>query len=272
MKDYRTWIISIFAAVFMTCLIPADAFADSDADYHSGVGIEGFSDRYREPGGLESNASYGAITANYTQYVDGFFGAVDGRASYGKNRYSHTTDGTEGNIPQWEFDGRVRGGAIFSAGESAVLSPYVGVGLRYFVDNSKGVVTDRGYTGYDRRIMQAYVPLGVTYTVYGSSGWFIAPTIEYDSLLWGNVNSRLQNAGAGFYNINNTQTAGSGYGIRGELMFGQTPQNSFGWAFGPFVRYWNIKDSKFVTAPDGTQWVEPRNDRLQIGVALRVFW
>ena len=268
MKD-KTRIISIIAAAFV-CLIPAGAFADSDKNYYSGVGIEGFTDRYREPGGLESNATYGAITGNYTQYFNRVFGALDGRASYGKNRYSHTTDGTKSDIPQWEFDGRIRGGATFALGEDSVLSPYVGVGLRYFVDNGKGVVTDRGYAGYDRRIMQAYVPLGVTYTIYGSSGWFVAPNVEYDALFWGKVNSRLHNAGAGFYNINNTQT--SGYGIRGELMFGQTPQNSFGWEFGPFVRYWNVKDSNVVTAPNGSQWVEPQNDRLQIGIALKVFW
>ena len=53
----------------------------------------------------------------------------------------------------------------------------------------------------------------------------VKPNIEYDQLVWGNVNSRLQNDN--YYNINNTQH--DGYGIRGELMFGRNAgQPAFG--------------------------------------------
>lgn len=53
-------------------------------------------------------------------------------------------------------------------------------------------------------------------------------------------------------------TQHDGYGLRGEIMIGQKPSSvsDIGWEFGPFVRYWNIKDSNITTAPDGSQWIE----------------
>ena len=232
------------------------------------LGIEGFYDRYQEPiVAVDEQAGYGSLTGNYMRSGEVLFGAVDGRASFGEDHYS-SPDGQDSGIPQLEFDGRIRAGAHLPFARGT-FSPYVGFGTRYFVDEGKGTFTNLGYAGYDRRITQLYAPIGVTYDHPLQNGWSISPTFEYDPLLYGNVNSRLQNAGG--YNIDNTQT--SGYGLRGELMFDhKNPGTDITWQIGPFARYWNIHDSNVTSAPDGSQWIEPANNRLQVGLAVRVLW
>jgi len=254
----RTYIFCLFAIFFAA----GTAYA---ADTTS-LGVEGFYDRYREPApSVEEQAGYGSVTGNYTHDWGSTFGALDGRVSYGRDQYS-SPDGSDSGIPQWELDGRVRGGVTL-AFASGTLSPYVGLGVRYFVDEGKDTVTSLGYVGYDRRITQFYAPVGATYTYLTESGWTIAPNLELDPLLYGNVNTRFQNFG--YYNINNTQN--TGFGVRGEFMVGQQAQG-YSWQFGPFVRYWDIADSNVTTTPDGQGWIEPKNNRLQVGLALRALW
>jgi len=58
---------------------------------------------------------------------------------------------------------------------------YTGLGTRYFDDRLKGVVTDTGALGYERRILQFHAPIGVNYTV-PLGGLFLSPTVEIDPL------------------------------------------------------------------------------------------
>lgn len=246
-----------FLSVSAACLSHAALAADNFS-----LGLEGFRDHYQEPDPgvqVDEHADYGSVTGGWTHSYGRNFTGLDGRASYGKDDYK-STSGVDNGIPQYEFEARLRQGLNVAMG-GGTLSPYIGLGTRYFYDKSKDTVTNLGFYGYDRRILQFYAPIGATYT-FTSGSWTFAPNAEFDPLLLGKVNSRLQNGGG--YNITNTQSAGSGYGIRGEFMVGQK-----GWQVGPFVRYWHINQSDTTTAPDGSQWVEPRNERLQYGAALR---
>ncbi|NQT46147.1 MAG: hypothetical protein HQ593_01545, partial [Candidatus Omnitrophica bacterium] len=38
--------------------------------------------------------------------------------------------------------------------------------------------------------------------------------------------------------------------------------------FEPFVRFWDIEDSKTTTDPGGTRWLEPNNETMEIGAKL----
>jgi hypothetical protein len=240
--------------------VPATSQAIDSNNIFS-LGVEGFYDRYREPDyGVHEDAGYGSITGNFTHDIGNAFVGIDGRVSYGRDSYS-SQDGTISDVPQWEYDFRLRGGDSFN-GMGGTFSPYLGLGLRYFEDEGKGTFTTLGYYGYDRRITQLYLPVGVTYSYLTAGNWTLAPNIEIDPLLWGNVNSRLQNDGGP--NENNTQHGG--FGIRGEFMVGRD-EGGYAWQFGPFFRYWDIPDSDFNS--DG---FEPHNERLQVGGKLRFLW
>ena len=85
------------------------ALADSSNSYS--VGVQGFRDHYSEPEAtVDEHANFGAVTAGYAHTFDNnMFGAVDGRASYGRDNYK-SADGTLDGIPEYEFEGRLRGG------------------------------------------------------------------------------------------------------------------------------------------------------------------
>lgn len=259
---------SVSVTVLACLILPTTVSAAKDNNYFT-FGLEAFYDQYHEPSlGVDEHAVYGSVTGTYEHDFGTLFGAVDGRFSYGKDRYS-SPDGSDSGIPQMEMDGRIRTGSNISVGNDDVLSPYIGLGVRYFVDEAKNTITSNGFVGYDRRITQFYLPVGAQYTCNMSNGWAMKPLLEYDQLIYGNVDTRLQSLGGP--DIENSQT--SGYGIRGELMFGKQP-NRFtpGWEFGPFVRYWDISQSSIKYFNGGGFAYEPANNRFQIGVALRALF
>lgn len=273
----------LLPALIMACL--ADARADGgpvisndnqNANVFS-IGGEGFYDRYRETGvpDVTTTTDYGGVTAGWTHYwpmldEDKFFLGLDGRFSYGTDSY-HSTSGTLSGAPQYEYDPRVfTGFKIGDATGYGAFFPYVGFGVRYFQDDGKGYYTNLGYYAYDRRLTQLYIPIGLTYQYIAPNGLMIIPNVEFDPLVQGYVQSRLTNGGYP-YDINNTQNAGTGYGIRGSLMFG-LPIQAVNIEIGPFVRYWTFSNSSVAIDPAGNGWIEPNNWRLQVGGALKINW
>jgi len=244
-------------------------FSASAADENTfKVGVEAFEDHYREPGAtidVNEHAYYGAIDLGYTHSWDNILGMIEARGSYGRDNYK-SVSGQANDIPQYETEARLLGGVRVPMSTGDVFIPYFGLGSRFYYDNSKNVVTNTGFFGYDRRILQMYLPIGVRMEYTSEAGWTYAPTLEFDPLLWGNVNTRLQNI-PGFFNIDNTQH--HGYGWRGEFMVGQKSP-SYSWEAGPYFRYWNMQDSDITTDPLGNSFIEPKNTRLQAGAALRL--
>ena len=84
-----------------------------------------------------------------------------------------------------------------------------------------------------------YVPVGLTARFRTGERWVVAPTVEYDVFLSGRQESQLSDTGIGYSDASNTQK--HGYGYRAYLML----ENGH-WAFGPWLHYWNIKDSDTV--------------------------
>ncbi len=265
MTTYAKQLTCALSAVAITCFAQTDALAKDPNTTYS-LGVEGFYDNYKEPDvTVDSTAYYGSLTGSVSHDWNKFFAALDGRASYGENDYK-SDSGTSSGIPQWEFEVRPRVGLTFKTGSGA-FSPYTGLGMTYFRDDGKGVVTNLNKVGYDRRIVHIYLPVGFTYAFQTSGGWSIAPNLEYDQLLWGHVSTRLSNVGLPV-NIVNEQT--QGWGVRGSLMFGKSVGN-WSWQAGPFFRYLDVADSD-ITEDGGQFWLEPHNKRLQAGLQLRALW
>src|SRR5229473_765251 len=121
--------------------------------------------------------------------------------------------------------------------------------------------------GYDRLSQYFYIPVGLGFS-FVAGNWILRPTAEYDYLVRGKQVSYLSQDGANG-DLTNKQT--HGYGLRGTLLAETgTPWGRI--AFGPFVRYWNIGESKpaFVTfAGVPVEGFEPHNKTLEAGATLR---
>jgi hypothetical protein len=200
-----------------------------------------------------------------------FFWSLDGRVARGLSSYN-SASGVMSGIPDYEGEIRLTAGQDYELkDDGGWMSPYAGLGVRIFRDLGKGHFTNLGAFAYDRRIEQLYVPVGATWRTLLFDHVSMATTLEADGLLIGRVNSRLENDGGP--NVVNTQSPISGYGLRGDLMFG-LPQQASSVEVGPFFRYWNINDSEpniqtclgnLCQAAE-----EPYNTRMQIGITARV--
>jgi hypothetical protein len=265
------------AAGIMAAACFASTSALAGSKDHFGFGVEGFHDEYKEPSlDLTDKTNYGSVTAYYSREISKkTFFSLDGRASYGKDDYS-SPSGTLSGTPQIEFDIRGRFGRTYPLW-GGDISPYTGLGLRYFLDEGKGYVSSLGAQAYDRRIMQLYIPIGASFNFMTNSGWSITPQAEGDIMFFGTVDSRLTNViGGGFLDpAYNDQRLG--FGFRSELMFGKS-MGSYSIQAGPFLRYWTVNKSNsteyfdaVTNLPVGAVY-EPKNNRTQVGVAVRVLW
>ncbi|MBY0407826.1 MAG: hypothetical protein K2Q01_09040 [Rickettsiales bacterium] len=236
------------------------------------IGVEGFQDKYTEDSvDLVEHARFGSVSADYIHSANGFFTSVQSRVSYGRDDYK-SISGVARNIPQYEGELRGITGVtvpIPEMGGVRAIVPYVGLGIRHFYDNSKGLRTSSGFNLYDRRITQFYIPIGANWS-FTKGDFVFSPNLELDLLFYGKVNSRFRNFDPTAKNLDNTQRRGVGF--RGEFMVGQKYED-YSWQIGPFFRYWKVDDSDSDTIPSGFNagtYIEPENARLQTGGALRV--
>ncbi|MDI6891282.1 MAG: hypothetical protein QMC83_10175, partial [Thermodesulfovibrionales bacterium] len=84
----------------------------------------------------------------------------------------------------------------------------------------------------------------------------------------GTVKSHLGDV-PGYYDIENDQD--EGYGIRGSIKLKKKGEK-INFVIAPFIRYWNIKDSKTTTDPAGTTWIEPKNHSTEYGINMVLIW
>ena len=197
---------------------------------------------------------------------------VEGRFAYGSLDYS--TDvagiGTDNGEPNYVFEGRGLIGYDIPVFVSSRVTPYLGIGYRYLLDDAGGHTTDSGALGYDRESHYAYIPIGLETNTHISSTWDIGGTIEYDYFLGGKQYSHFEDISMDSTNIKNTQH--SGYGVRGSVKLAQINEGP-DYFIEPFVRYWHINDSDFSSGllqGSSVIGLEPANSTTEYGINLGV--
>lgn len=118
-----------------------------------------------------------------------------------------------------------------------------------------------GEGSYTRETMYVYLPVSLRYALR-MSRWKLTLGAQYDVFLYGHVHSALSELGNNYEDVNNNQSAGSGYRFT----------TGFEYAFGSwsllidgFYKAWNIanSDSQFSA---GAHWREPRNTTKMVGI------
>ena len=215
---------------------------------------------YEEPNFAKLTGNRGGAVGAYTfTSPNRVYTRIDLRASYGSLKYEGS--GTLDDVPDWISEARAVVGRDYLMGNSAALSPYIGLGYRYLYNDLRGY-SSTGAVGYQRVSQYVYVPVGLTARFRTGERWVIAPTVEYDAFLGGRQYSKLTDTGIGYSDASNRQHDGRGY--RAYLML-----ESGHWAFGPWLHYWKIKDSDIVPIGLGYTAMEPANWTREYGVELR---
>jgi len=226
------------------------------------VGVQAAHYHYEEPDFAKLIGFRVGGVGAFTFTQGDVFLKADGRISLGSLNYQGS--GTRSGVPDFILEGRFVAGTDLHAGEGVVVSPYAGLGYRYLYNDFRGYARSGGvlYVGYRRYSHYLYAPLGLTLRTGFRDGWVLAPTVEYDYFIRGWQTTMLADAGLGDPNFTSEQKRGSGY--RFTLMAEKDHL-----AIGPWIHYWNIKESEHVALGPGRFGWEPENWTREFGVEVR---
>lgn len=226
---------------------------------------------YTEPGVMKEKGYMYGIDLAFTYRgwipltsidVNKYMLRIDARGSMGQVDYTSNSSGTMNNIDDYMLEFRGLAGYDFLISDNSIITPYIGYGIRYLNDDMSHRVTTTGAYGYEREITYFYSPIGIETHTAMENGWSISLKMEYDYFLEGNAKSHLGSV-PGYYDIKNNQKGG--YGLRSSLRLRKKGVKA-DFAIEPFIRYWNIRDSKTTTDPIGRVWQEPKNTSKELGV------
>jgi hypothetical protein len=262
----KKYLLLVLAFLFVV----APAYAGS-LEHEFTIGPELSHITYKEPGVMTEKGWFYGIAGSYTLKVPVLTDmkvtvGPEFKLAKGKVDYNSPISGSLNGIDDVLFEARLLGGAEFQVTKDMALRPYTGFGYRSLVDDSQGMTTSTGAWGYKRWIRYYYIPVGVAYSYGFAQDWKLKAYAEYDLFLRGKVTSYLGYL-PGYEDIKNTQK--SGYGLRAGLNVSKK-FTSWSVSFGPYVKYWKIKDSQVTTDSYGRGWIEPRNHSTEIGGALTV--
>ncbi len=261
-------------AIFILCIIcfivgeiPAAEREKTELD----IGPEIYSYTYTEPGLMEDKGYLYGLAASYSYYGDAFF-RLDGRLATGKVDYRSNGTGSMDNIDYHVFEIRGLLGKDFILAGEKVITPYLGLGYRYLLDDSGGRISSTGAGGYDRESNYYYLPVGLELFSELTDAWSEVFTLEYDYFLMGEQESHLSDANPNYNDVSNGQN--DGYGWRASIRFQREYKQGAALVVEPFVRYWNIdwSDPAVITdagTPVGIGY-EPTNKTREIGI--KVVW
>lgn len=261
------------AALMIASVARAQQPAPPDTIAFSGaIGADVHHQAYREPSlGVDENGWLGGLTLDGRMEYNLWQLRGEMLADYGNMDYSGS--GTVNGIDDYEFELRALIARVLPLdAQGAQVTPYAGIGYRLLADRLGGKTTSTGAVGYDRLSQYEYMPLGLE-TKFGIlPGWSVKPSAEYDYFIHGTQDSYLSQVSSGLSDLHNTQH--SGYGVRGSVMVRMDAAHPV--EFGPYVRYWNVKQSD--TQPVGFRGVtvgsgyEPANHTTEIGIAAKVWF
>jgi len=225
---------------------------------------------YEEPGLMEESGWMYGIVGSYIYHGNNklmfetslsyVFGELDydGQFQDGTPRTSDTDD--------WLFEWRGLIGPDYRLKDSSIVTPFLGIGYRFWNDEIKGS------GGYEREIQYLYLPIGVKTISPIDINWTWGLSAEYDLFLSGKVKSHLSDVFPGLNDPENDQNFGDGYGVKFSLQFNRKLSNNYGVSIEPYISYWDIdaSDLSVVTLygiPIG-YGVEPENETTEYGLRL----
>ncbi len=223
---------------------------------------------YKEPNfNVKIDGPMYGVTGMYTHHdKNNIMVRVGVDVAWGKADYSSTVSGSISDMDNFSHEERITAGYDFHPNDSLTLTPFSGIGFRFFDNDSSGRISSAGAYGYERESNYIYTPVGLEIGADFHNSWKMELSGEYDIFWYGRQESHLEDVASNFNTVVNDQSGG--YGVRGSLKI-LKKGNQYDLTIEPFVRWWSIKDSQFSTityagAIAGYAY-EPRNETLESG-------
>ena len=245
----------------------AFSFAEPFKKHNWEIGPEVSYIRYEEPDVMEEKGIMYGLEGSYT-YHDNWMFKVEGDGMYGQVDYTSANSGSVDSIPDFKFEIRGLAGYDFPVGQTAYLTPYLGLGYRYLNDDSSGKLSSTGAAGYERESNYFYTPIGLQAVTELNSNWSLGFNAEYDHLWFGKQISHLGDAVPDDGTVRNDQK--DGWGLRGSVQLKKKGE-TMDFLAEPYVRYWSIEESDTAVSTTGViEGWEPKNKSTEIGMKLAV--
>ena len=277
-------------------------------------GIEAFRYHYREDAFMRLKGEMYGLFASYTHKLNPDSNFVrtskinqikfDGRVAFGLLDYEADDSIESGYIYRGStnedehhsvFEGRILFGHHIPLTAHSNLTPYLGFGYRYLLDDNGGdLVTSWRQVGdsytsvlestYDRESRYSYIPIGVEYHREMKKGWNLRLIVEFDYFMEGKQITHLEDLGPQYIDVDTGQLYSynplsnqqdDGWGLRTSIRFLKRGTR-YDFFVEPFVRFWDIGDSetKQATLKDcgcGDTFaplygLEPKNETTEWGI------
>lgn len=121
--------------------------------------------------------------------------------------------------------------------KNQLITPFVGIGYRYWYDDIGGA------GGYEREIQYMYSPVGIKTLHPLSDKWKMGLSAEYDIFLGGRVKSYLSNVNSDYNDPDVEQGFGDGYGLRASAYIKKLIKKGLSISIEPYIRYWKVDQS-----------------------------
>ncbi len=207
---------------------------------------------------------------SFSLKMNNYLFVISGRYSHGRVDYSSPSSGTIDGIKDNMLEVRTLGGISIRNNDRLRVTPYAGLGYRYFNDNSAGMQSSNGAWGYERESNYIYTPLGAEFEFFLYNNWSIGITGEFDWFWWGQQHSHLEDVDPSYGELVNTQDSGYGARLKIPLIY---KGDKLHFAVSPFVRYWHIDDSSVdASYTKAITGYEPDNTSTEYGVDLSFYF
>ena len=144
------------------------------------------------------------------------------------------------------------------------LTPYIGLGYRYLLDDSGFKTSSTNHLGYDRISQYYYIPIGAI--------WYISEYLslksQYNYFLEGKQTSFLNEVLPNTYTEDPENIQYLGWGIDLTLRLKLNSQ----WSTYGFFRSWNIEDSNSVSCSPLIYCMEPKNQTNEVGAGISYYF
>lgn len=261
----KTTIFLLAGASGLASLSPAEA--QTRPGFEIGAQLFDYQNRERFEGEtvVKDSGTFIGFSGSYVETIgSGWFLRAAAATGSGEVDYS-SDDGTIEDVSQYIAQVEFHVGRDFRAGAGTILTAFTGVGGRALDDQSGGKETERGLLGYDREVGYSYLPVGLAASV-PIGRMSLSLSAQYNWLFGGTAKSEFSQIDPEFPDVK--LDLEGGYGIETSAMI-SAPLGRHALRFGPFLRHWNIEQSKSrIFEEEGLQieLFEPANKTTEIGL------
>lgn len=236
------------------------------------VGAQLFDYNYRErfegDTVARDDGKFIGVTGSYVETIGrGWFLRATAATGAGSVDYS-SDDGRIKDVSQYIAQVEFHVGRDFRVGGRTTITPFAGIGGRALDDNSGGKQTELGFEGFDREIGYTYIPVGLAATVPVGSKMALVLSSQLNWVVAGTAESKFSELDPEIPDL--SLDLDGGYGIEVSAML-SAPIGRNAVRFGPFLRYWNIEQSKSKTFREEDfeiEFFEPANKTRELGLRL----